>query len=147
MKIIVLKGKEDSGKSSTLNLVYSLLLNRDATLYSNKFEFLKGQKSDFRAILQKNNKKIGIVTQVDYSLKTKGNNTDNALFDHIKWVKDLGCDIAVCAMSTEKADSEEDIRQEGDEITTVINKTVDSDHKMEANIKDAMEILRWIICN
>lgn len=141
MKIIILEGDSQSGKSCALNLVYALLLNLGAIVDSNHFVYLEGLTSDFRSVLQYCGKKIGVITQGDYSLN---NLNDLSIIDHLKWAKDKSCDIVVCARSKDKSDSIEDLEKLGYNIEKVVCKTKDIRYKMEANTKDTMEILRLI---
>lgn len=100
MKVIVLKGENDSGKTQTLKIVYVLLLKEGyKQADSNNFQYLDGN-GDFIDILEFKGKKIGIVTQGDYS------EGENSVKNHLKKLKDYdhncGCDIAICACTIGK---------------------------------------------
>lgn len=64
MKIIMLKGPDNSGKTTTLNLVYDELVKRNAAV---KFKVELGWKGDdFASILNYNNKTVAIFSMGDY---------------------------------------------------------------------------------
>lgn len=65
MKIIALKGERDSGKTTTLNIVYQFMLDNDYIQIPNSFKQIGGDLSDFRDVLIKDSIKVGILTPGD----------------------------------------------------------------------------------
>lgn len=80
MKVIALKGKENSGKTTTLKKVHKFLMKTGGEQETNYKVDLKGN-DDFRDIINFAGKKIGIVTQGDYD---RGNYNKNIPSDEIK---------------------------------------------------------------
>ena len=89
MKIIALKGASNCGKTQTLNIVYSLLLEAGCVQSPDKFEDL--YNGDFIDVLTFKGKTIGIVTQGDYAIG------DCSVKNHLKNLEEFECDIAICA--------------------------------------------------
>ncbi len=85
--IIALKGKGGSGKTTTINILYELLVQNS---YIKQMGNCKG-KGDFTAILQKKNKLIGITSV--------GDNYD-IVYQRLKDFVDLKCEVCVCACRT-----------------------------------------------
>ena len=94
MKVIALKGEENSGKTTTLKKVYELLKAKGGEIEPGSFKNLQGIPKDFLAILNLEGKKIVIVTQGDYYKKGE----KNSVKEHLKWLdEDNKCDIVICA--------------------------------------------------
>ena len=114
MKLIVLYGPEDSGKTTTLEIVYERLKRISIPRATNMFWYLDGIQRDFIDVLNIDKKrlgedgcnpsernpneppelvKIGIVTQGDY---VKGS---NAIDEHLTFLLGANCDIAICPCS------------------------------------------------
>lgn len=92
MKIIALSGSHDTGKSHTINLVYSLLILDGYNQIENVFESLGNPKQfDCFDILVKNSLRIGIIGMGDY---LKG---PYSLKNLIEKISKIRCDIIVCA--------------------------------------------------
>ncbi|WP_430899374.1 MULTISPECIES: hypothetical protein [unclassified Paraflavitalea] len=92
MKVIALNGPENSGKSHTINIAYTLLLEMGYIQVTNKFENLGNPKyEDFTDILTKDNIKLGIVAMGDY---INGNSSLKNLLLNLEKEK---CNIAICA--------------------------------------------------
>ena len=113
MKLIVLYGPENSGKTTTLEIVYERL-KRISVVNLNKFWYLDEIQRDFIDVLEVDKARfgikgcnppirkivsnpetlrIGIVTQGDY---VKGT---NSIESHLQFLLDEKCDIAVCPCS------------------------------------------------
>lgn len=103
MKLIVLHGPENSGKTSTLEVVYERL--KRISVSEPYFEYVDVLR-DFNAVLEIDKKKIrqlkcdlcspirvGIVTQGDY---VKG---ANSVYNHLEKMLKEKCDIVFCACS------------------------------------------------
>ena len=85
MNIIALKGKGNSGKSTTIRLLHDLLIADDYEVVNTNFESLGG---DFRTVFSKNGKIIGITSSGD---------TFDLVRNNLKILVDLECNICVCA--------------------------------------------------
>ena len=92
MKIIVLQGIPNVGKTSTLNLVWDTLTNNGGT--STNRQLLGGDPNDFSDVVILNNQMIGFFTMGDYS-----NDLSNAVYDYSA----QGCNLLICALSTNNA--------------------------------------------
>lgn len=93
MKVIALVGAENSGKSHTINVVYSLLLASGYTQVQDHFRTLGNPKNkDFIDILEKDDKKVGFVGMGDYT--TGIGKSLESLLDELK---NNGCDVTICA--------------------------------------------------
>ena len=88
MELIVLKGKENTGKTTTINYVYNELRgNRYEEPNQDKFENLK--KGDFLAILEKEGIKLGINSQGDEV---------NQIQKYLGILEKEGCSRVICAL-------------------------------------------------
>ncbi|WP_314664382.1 hypothetical protein [Prevotella aurantiaca] len=81
MKIIALKGEENSGKTTTLKKVYDLLMKMGGEQEPDCIKKLEGNPEDIRDVINFAGKKIGIVTQGDYD---RGNYNKNIPSDKIQ---------------------------------------------------------------
>lgn len=90
MEIIVLEGLSNTGKTTTIGLLYQILLNNGGTP-TNKQQ-LGGDPNDFSDIvINYKNLKIAIFTMGDNS---------NAISQAIVNYNNLNCDFFVCSLST-----------------------------------------------
>jgi hypothetical protein len=87
MRLIVLTGASNSGKTGTLNLVYDYLISKQGWKSTNK-ELLGGNPNDFSDIIVSGKRKIAFYTMGDYSRKVR---------DAISNYNTLDCDILICA--------------------------------------------------
>lgn len=119
MKVIALKGPHDCGKTQTLTIVYFLLLKEGyKQADDNNFQYLDGN-GDFRDILEFDGKKIGIVTQGDYDkenrkddeLCTDENLTALTVEGHLTLLGEKKCDIAICAINSDRQEIEKEIEK------------------------------------
>jgi hypothetical protein len=90
MEIIVLEGLPDTGKSTTIGLVHSLLLKNGGT--STNKQPLGGDPKDFSDIVI-NYKKLKIV------IFTMGDNS-TAISQAIQNYQNQNCDFFICSLST-----------------------------------------------
>ncbi len=107
MKIIMLKGPNDSGKTSTLHLVYNKLTsNKDVKHIENKkiTSNPPNKIEDFACILEYDNKKVAIFTMGDY---VKGK---NGIWNVINDYTNKSVDVLIIANSN-KPIPENSIRQ------------------------------------
>jgi len=92
MEIIALRGPQNSGKTTTLKIVYDKLLEHGFKQPNSvRREISNG---DFLAVLENDGKKIGIVTQGDYARR------ECSVKHHLRTLENLGCDVAICACTT-----------------------------------------------
>jgi hypothetical protein len=87
-RIISLRGRGNSGKSTTIRLLYDLLLQNDYLLNSSNFNVEGG---DFIAIFSKNGKLIGVTSSGD---------TYDLVHDCLEELGNANCNIIVCACRT-----------------------------------------------
>lgn len=93
MRILVLQGMPDTGKTSTLNLVYDMLV-QNGGVSTNRQVIGNPAQNDFSDIVQWNNQRIAFFTMGDYSTYLA-----NAIYDY----HNRNCDVLVCALSTNTA--------------------------------------------
>ncbi|MDM1098318.1 hypothetical protein HXZ81_17105 [Myroides odoratimimus] len=89
MELIVLEGNPSVGKTNTINIVYQLLLERDYKQVINCFQDLGN--NDFLDVLEKDDEKIGIVSQGDYAIG------ECSVEKHLEKLVMYGCKKAICA--------------------------------------------------
>lgn len=134
MRIIVLQGMPSKGKTTTLGILWSLIIRNGGN--STNRQPLGGDPNDFSDIVIINNQRVAFYTMGDYS-----NFLANAIYDYAN----QGCDILVCALSTNntKVRANNAISQF---TNTRINKTIASASTTEqqANANDAQGILNLI---
>lgn len=142
MEVIALKGKPNSSKSHTLNIVYQLLLNGGYTQVAGHFRVLgEPKQEDFIDILEKDGVKIGVATMGDYSEKDKVRDDDSAAA-LLKTLEKQDCKKAICASSTK--DTLKEVEAYHNHI--LINKrisTIESEQRIK-NGEDANRILKLI---
>ena len=92
MKVIALRGGENTGKSHTINIVYSFLIKDGYTQVPGRFK-IQGNPifQDVNDILIKGAKKIGIIGMGDYL------RAPNGISYLISDLETKGCDVVVCA--------------------------------------------------
>lgn len=92
MKIIALKGNENSGKSHTINIVYYFLLDRGFIQVPGHFRQLGNPVfEDIIDILESNGIKVGIIGMGDYPDGPVG------VANLIQELIQKGCEIIICA--------------------------------------------------
>lgn len=94
MRIIVLQGMPNTGKTSTLNLVYDLLVPNGGGVSTNRQVIGNPKQNDFSDIVVRGTQRIAFFTMGDYSTYLA-----NAIYDYDR----QGCDVLVCALSTNTA--------------------------------------------
>lgn len=85
----MLSGQSNSGKTTTLNLVYDQLLTVGATIVNPKSQ-LGGDPDDFECVLSYKAKKVAIFTMGDYSIE---------VIHAMSYYEGMGCDTLVIANS------------------------------------------------
>jgi hypothetical protein len=137
MSIILLSGQPNTGKTTTINLVYDELI-RQGALVKKKKKQLGNNKMDFECVLEYQNKIIAIYSMGD----------DHRLCERaVKTYRN--CNFLILAYSAKKTSQCKLYNATAkDTMNLIINKTVDNtdEAKMEkANKKDSTTILSSII--
>ena len=92
MKVIALRGSENTGKSHTINIVYSLLLNDGWIQVPGHFRILGNPKfEDMFDILTKDDIMLGIIGMGDYQ---KGTGSLKVIIDEMISHR---CTVVICA--------------------------------------------------
>lgn len=133
MRIIVLQGMPSKGKTTTLGILWNLITSNGGNSTNRKS---LNTSNDFSDIVIINNQRVAFYTMGDYS-----NSLANAIYDYAN----QGCDILVCALSTNnsKVRANNAVNQFN---TTRRNKTIAFAQTTEkqANATDAQWILNLI---
>jgi len=135
MRVIVLQGLPNTGKTRTLNLVYDMLVPNGVGVSTNR-QPLGGDPRDFSDIVISGTQRIAFFTMGDYSTYLA-----KVIFDYDR----QNCDVLVCALSTNtgKVRANNALNQFN---ATRINKTVASNTNTETavNTADAQIIFNLI---
>lgn len=135
MRIIVLQGMPNTGKTRTLNLVYDMLVPNGGGVSTN-LQPLGGDPRDFSDIVIRGNQRIVFFTMGDYSTYLA-----NAIYDYDR----QGCDVLICTLSinTAKVRANNALNQYN---TTRINKTIapNATAELATNSADAQTIFNLI---
>lgn len=134
-KIIVLTGVPDTGKSTTINLLYHLLKKPNSGFTLKKDRVIPNSR-DFFAIFEKQGELIGITSYGD---------SVNILKEKFDFFKNEGCITIVCA-GRESGSIYDFIAQYSGLKKRDISKTVveDKAHETTANNNDAKKILNLL---
>lgn len=89
MKVIMLSGDRNSGKTTTLNMVYDELLRLGATVIMSKSQ-LGGDPKDFECVLNYRHKNVAIFTMGDYYIET---------IHAMSYYEGMSCDVLIVANS------------------------------------------------
>lgn len=134
MKIIALVGLSNTGKTTTINLVYNMVLQQGGM--TTQKQPLGGDPNDFLDIVLWKNIKI-----VFFSMGDNSTALANAIYNY----REQNCDLMICSLSigTPKIRANNALNSFN---VTRINKTIDSQTNLEinANINDAQTILNLI---
>lgn len=88
MNIFALRGRGNSGKSTTIRLLHGLLIQNGYQIVNTSFNT---QGGDFRTVFTKNGKLIGITSSGD---------TFDLVHDNLEALINANCTICVCACRT-----------------------------------------------
>jgi hypothetical protein len=88
MKIIMLSGNDNCGKTTTLSLVYDAINPQPADIIAQKTTFGNPAGTDFECIIRHNGQIVAFFTVGDFSIM---------LTDAFKKYDGLHCDVLVCA--------------------------------------------------
>lgn len=95
MKVVALRGAENTGKSHVINIVYQFLLKDKWIQVPGHFRILGNPKyEDIIDILTKNNTLIGFIGTGDYQIGDLG------LSKLLKELETKGCDVVICSCRT-----------------------------------------------
>lgn len=93
MKVIALIGEENTGKSHTINIIYTFLLRDGYVQIPGHFRELGNPAhKDFIDILEYHDKKVGFVSLGDYVT-----GVGRSLRSLLEELRVKGCDVAICA--------------------------------------------------
>lgn len=103
MKVIALKGEQNSGKTTTLSLLRKNML--ELAVFEEDYKTFKDlDNGDFRVVFlfhqNGKGKKIGIVTQGDYAINYRGKEV--SVKSHLAYMEKQKCDVVVCACTNGK---------------------------------------------
>jgi ABC-type dipeptide/oligopeptide/nickel transport system ATPase component len=129
---IALVGRSSCGKSTTLNLVYDLLVERGATVEKEKIVLGNPIQKDFECVLNYKGKKIAFYTMGDYV----------DMWNKIKPYET--CDVLILAVSTDKPKNQQALSLFNLGTDHIVDKTIDSAKQLEANNGDRDEIMRLL---
>lgn len=93
MEIIGLRGPSNTGKTTTLKIVFEKLKAQGFQPMKDLEEDLGN--GDFLWVLEKDGRKVGLVTQGDYAIES------NSVKKHLSKLESAGCDTAICACTTD----------------------------------------------
>jgi len=106
MKIIVLYGNNNTGKTTTLGMVYAALISNGAAEFTFSAVYDKGHTSDFETILGYKGKQIAICSYGDIPINPKNEKADNATaekakdyFEQVAFYKKEEVDVLIVAYS------------------------------------------------
>lgn len=137
MELIVLKGGSNVGKTVTINYVYNELIKRN---WKEVVPYTEISNGDFWAVLEKNEIRLGIVSQGDY---VEGN---NSVQNHLSRLEKQSCSIVICAQTI--GENKEEIQKTIDkysqkEIVT-ISKIQDYKKRAQEINDKVIEILKYL---
>ena len=93
MEIIILSGKDNCGKTTTLNLIYDSINPPPADIIEEKKSINDPKNKDFECIIRYNGKTVAFYTNGDYK---------KCLIMAIKEYAKKPCDVLVCASRDNK---------------------------------------------
>ncbi len=135
MDLIVLKGNSDVGKTTTINIVYQLLLTKGYKQVPNCFQDLGN--GDFLDVIENGIQKVGIVSQGDYAIGSY------SVGNHLFTLQNAGSNKAICACTNGKPKIINAINKY---THTSINKTSQTNVSLQRidNNYDALKIMLYV---
>ncbi|EPF25294.1 hypothetical protein HMPREF1221_02380 [Treponema socranskii subsp. paredis ATCC 35535] len=138
VKMFVLQGVYDSGKTSTLTILNDLLREKYPDIDGNPKCSTRGKYKDFQVIytLTVNGKKQYI------GIKTDGDNGD-AVYGDVGWLVDNKCNIIFCSCRSYGGTVEAIKRFSEEADVTFVKKTLEADEskRRKVNTADAQKLL------
>ena len=133
MELIVLKGKENTGKTTTINYVSNGLRGK-GYIESSPKDFKDLGNGDFLTILEKERVKIGVVSQGDEADKIP---------IYLKKLKEKDCQKVICALRKE-IEKEVDLLM-GDKNTTLKEVEMVKERSIEGKINQINQKVEEIL--
>lgn len=135
MEIIALRGQDNTGKTTTLKIVFEKLKAQGFQPMNDFEEDL--ENGDFLWVLEKDGRKVGLVTQGDYAVK--GYSVKN----HLRKLESAGCDTAICACTTGEGKSRIQRSIDAYVVHDYVDKTQGTDELScdQANEEDANKVM------
>jgi hypothetical protein len=127
MEIIALRGQDNTGKTTTLKIVFEKLKAQGFQPMNDFEEDL--ENGDFLWVLEKDGRKVGLVTQGDYA------QGEYSVKNHLSKLERAGCDTAICACTTGKLGIQRSID------AYAIHDYVDKTQEAEVNEADANKVM------
>ena len=138
VKMFVLQGVHDSGKTSTLTLLNELLRKKYPNIEGNPKCSTRGKYKDFQVIytLTVNGKELRI------GIKTDGDN-GKAVYDDVGWLVDNKCNIIFCTCRSYGGTVEAVKRLSEEADVRFVKKTLEADEskRRKVNTADAQKLL------
>ena len=138
VKMFVLQGVHDSGKTSTLTLLNELLRKKYPNIEGNPKCSTRGKYKDFQVIytLTVNGKELRI------GIKTDGDNGD-AVYGDVGWLVDDECNIIFCTCRSYGGTVEAVKRLSEEADVRFVKKTLEADEskRRKVNTADAQKLL------
>lgn len=143
MEIIALRGPDNTGKTTTLKIVFEKLKEDGFQLKSEE----DLENGDFLRVLEKDGRKVGLVTHGDYA---RGG---YSVKKHLSKLESAGCDTAICACTTGEGKSRIQRWIDSYAIQDYVDKTKVDDESLhreslhreslcrEANEEDAKKVM------
>lgn len=138
VKMFVLQGVHDSGKTSTLRILDELLRKKYPDMSGEPKYSTRGKNKDFQVIytlkVNGNKRLIGI--------KTDGDNGE-AVYKDVGWLVDNQCNIIFCSCRSYGSTVESVKRLSEEADITFVKKTLEADEakRRKANVADAQKLL------
>lgn len=133
MEIIALRGPSDAGKTTTLKIVFEKLKAQGFQPMKDFEEDLGN--GDFLWVLEKDGRKVGLVTQGDYAVK------EYSVKNHLRKLESAGCDTAICACTTGEGKSGIQRSIDAYVIHDYVDKTQEAGRSCEVNEEDANKVM------
>lgn len=138
MEIIALRGPDNTGKTTTLKIVFEKLKEDGFQLKSEE----DLENGDFLRVLEKDGRKVGLVTHGDYA------GGGYSVKKHLSKLESAGCDTAICACTTGESKSRIQRWIDSYAIQDYVDKTKVDDESLhreslcrEANEEDAKKVM------
>ena len=138
VKMFVLQGVHDSGKTSTLRILDELLRKKYPDMSGEPKYSTRGKNKDFQVIytlkVNGNKRLIGI--------KTDGDNGE-AVYKDVGWLVDNQCNIIFCSCRSYGSTVESVKRLSEEADVRFVKKTLEADEakRRKANVADAQKLL------
>jgi|GEM_PF-2470119 hypothetical protein len=128
MELIVLKGEAHSGKTATINYVYNELIKRN---WKEVVPYTEISNGDFLAVLEKNEIRLGIVSQGDYV-----GEKENSVEKHLESMKKHNCSKVICTVRKNLAQKVNfNLGSGSNQNTIILGKPIEMNHIREINRK------------